>query len=90
MRRGKGRLISCNGVREMIESNRHLATCAKMEAEPYLRPSQRACLERRCQPVEIIGGRDRDRTCDPHHVKVVRYRCATRPPGLGRVLGCAV
>ena len=22
----------------------------------------------------IVGGRDRDRTCDPYHVKVVLYR----------------
>ena len=24
--------------------------------------------------LEIVGGRDRDRTCDPYHVKVVLYR----------------
>jgi hypothetical protein len=29
-----------------------------------------------------VGGRDRDRTCDPSRVKGVRYRCATRPKPL--------
>jgi hypothetical protein len=47
-------------------------------AEQYRRKSQRNGLSRGgvgiCGFVELDGGHDRDRTCDPYHVKVVLSR----------------